>query len=129
MSSSIRHVGLNCSDYEKSRSFYMELMKTLDMEVNKEMPGEYIAWANYEFGITPCKDGKLSHAHVGFNAPSQAHVDAFHAKALALGAKDNGKPGLRDYCPGYYAAYIFDLDGNSLEAVHLDLEAMKKEKE
>ena len=42
----------------------------------------------------------------------------FHAKALSLGGRDEGTPGLRpDYHPNYYGAYVRDLDGNKLQAV------------
>jgi hypothetical protein len=44
-------------------------------------------------------------------------VDEFYKTALAAGAKDNGAPGLREYGPKYYAAYVFDLEGNNIEAV------------
>ena len=58
-------------------------------------------------------------AHVGFIARSRAEVDAFYAAAMAAGATDNGKPGIRDYYdPRYYAANVFDPDGYSLEAVY-----------
>jgi hypothetical protein len=44
-------------------------------------------------------------------------VDAFYATALALGGRDNGKPGLRDdYGANYYAAFVIDLDGYRIEA-------------
>ncbi len=39
-------------------------------------------------------------------------VDRLHAKALALGGRDEGAPGLRD--GNFYAAYFRDLDGNKL---------------
>jgi hypothetical protein len=42
-------------------------------------------------------------------------VDAFHAAGLAHGGRDNGGPGLRDYHPGYYAAFLLDPDGNNIE--------------
>ena len=45
-------------------------------------------------------------------------VDRFHAVALAQGGKDNGAPGLRDYHPGYYGAFVLDPDGNNIEAVY-----------
>jgi hypothetical protein len=46
-------------------------------------------------------------------------VDAFHQAALQHGATDNGGPALRPhYGPGYYAAFIIDLDGHRIEAVH-----------
>jgi len=46
-------------------------------------------------------------------------VDAFYKKALELGGKDNGEPGPRaHYGQGYYGAFITDLDGNKIEAMH-----------
>ncbi len=57
--------------------------------------------------------------HLAFDAPDQAAVGAFHAAAVALGAEDSGPPGLRPhYGATYYAAFITDLDGYRLEAVH-----------
>ncbi len=57
--------------------------------------------------------------HVAFAAPSRDAVDAFHKAALQHGASDNGGPGLRPhYGPTYYAAFIIDLDGHRIEAVH-----------
>lgn len=57
--------------------------------------------------------------HIALAAPSREAVDAFHAAALRQGASDNGSPGARPhYGPGYYAAFIFDLDGHRIEAVH-----------
>lgn len=44
-------------------------------------------------------------------------VDAFYKAALAAGGRDNGAPGIRDYHPDYYAAFVLDLDGNNIEAV------------
>jgi catechol 2,3-dioxygenase-like lactoylglutathione lyase family enzyme len=44
---------------------------------------------------------------------SREKVDALYAKALELGASDEGAPGER--VPGvFYGAYVRDLDGNKL---------------
>ena len=57
--------------------------------------------------------------HLAFDAPDTAAVDAFHAAALAHGGEDLGPPGLRPhYSETYYAAFVSDLDGYKLEAVH-----------
>jgi catechol 2,3-dioxygenase-like lactoylglutathione lyase family enzyme len=57
--------------------------------------------------------------HLAFSAPSPEAVDAFHAAALEAGGRDNGAPGPRpEYHAGYYGAYVFDPDGNNVEAVH-----------
>jgi len=52
---------------------------------------------------------------VAFEATTRTQVDDFHAQALALGATDEGAPGIRHrYSPDYYGAYIRDLDGNKI---------------
>ncbi len=45
-------------------------------------------------------------------------VDRFYKAALAAGGRDNGAPGVRDYHPDYYAAFVLDPDGNNIEAVN-----------
>ncbi|KFX95828.1 hypothetical protein O988_05624 [Pseudogymnoascus sp. VKM F-3808] len=58
-----------------------------------------------------------STVHVAFGAPDKEAVDAFHAAAIAAGAKDNGAPGPRAHIhPDYYAAFILDPVGNNIEA-------------
>jgi predicted lactoylglutathione lyase len=60
---------------------------------------------------------------MGLAAPNRAAVDAVHAKALELGGKCEGPPGVRGPDPndpnGFYAAYFRDLDGNKLMAFHM----------
>ena len=43
---------------------------------------------------------------------SRANVDKLYAKAIELGATDEGEPGER--MPVFYGAYVRDLDGNKL---------------
>ena len=49
---------------------------------------------------------------VGITLESKEDVDALYAKAIKLGAKDEGEPGQR--VPSFYGAYVRDLDGNKL---------------
>ena len=52
---------------------------------------------------------------MGFMAPTREAVDAVHAKALELGGKCEGPPGVRGpEEQGFYAAYFRDLDGNKI---------------
>ena len=51
---------------------------------------------------------------VALSGANKEQVDALHAKALALGGKDEGAPGLRG--GNFYGAYFRDLDGNKLAA-------------
>jgi catechol 2,3-dioxygenase-like lactoylglutathione lyase family enzyme len=49
---------------------------------------------------------------VAIAGKSEAAITQAYAKAIALGAKDEGEPGPRG--DGFYAAYFRDLDGNKL---------------
>jgi len=55
--------------------------------------------------------------HHCFRAESQAQVDRFHSAGVAAGGSSEGAPGLRQYHPQYYAAFLLDPEGNKLEAV------------
>src|SRR5688572_26038215 len=71
-----------------------------------------------EFWVTKPSEGDASPGngtHVAFIAPSRDAVDRFHAAALAEGGVDARAPGLRDYTPDYYAAFVRDPDGNKVE--------------
>ena len=63
-------------------------------------------------------DGRpTSGLHVAFQAGDRDGVERFYEAALAAGGRDNGRPGDRDYHPGYYAADVLDPDGTNVEAV------------
>ena len=65
----------------------------------------------------PVKPDERSGLHICFSAADRKSVDAFHAKAMRAGGRDNGKPGLRaDYGESYYAAFAIDPDGYRVEA-------------
>ncbi|KAJ5679367.1 hypothetical protein N7462_007611 [Penicillium macrosclerotiorum] len=57
--------------------------------------------------------------HIAFDAPTPEAVDEFYRLALQHGGRDNGGPGIRKEMSRqpYYSAFIFDLDGNNVEAV------------
>ena len=56
--------------------------------------------------------------HIAFKSPDRKLVDAFHAAALAAGARDDGAPGVREiYHPNYYGAFVIDpVNGHPIEA-------------
>lgn len=49
---------------------------------------------------------------IALKADRKEMVDELYAKAISIGAIDEGKPGGR--MEGFYAAYFRDLDGNKL---------------
>jgi catechol 2,3-dioxygenase-like lactoylglutathione lyase family enzyme len=115
------HVGLNVSDYARSRDFYSQALAPLGMTLLMEpIPGTggFGGGGKPWFWITEQRKPTTENVHVAFTAPDRATVDAFHAAALAAGGTDNGSPGVRElYHPTYYGAYVLDLDGNNVEAV------------
>jgi catechol 2,3-dioxygenase-like lactoylglutathione lyase family enzyme len=119
------HVGIEVSDFARSKAFYEGALAPLGIELMME-PAEGIAGfgKDTEHGPKPFfwigARGRpvVSGAHVCFGARSPDLVDAFHAAALAAGATDNGAPGLRPiYHPGYYGAFVLDPDANNVEVV------------
>jgi catechol 2,3-dioxygenase-like lactoylglutathione lyase family enzyme len=117
----IDHVTIDVSDYARSRAFYEAALAPLGFGVVTELDGAC------GFGPPGVDDFWLGAAgpsgpsgpiHIAFAAEDERAVDAFYAAALAAGGRDNGAPGERpQYHPGYYGAYVFDPDGNNVEAV------------
>ena len=121
----IDHIGLAVSNMERSKAFYVDALKPLGIAIVMEVTAEQTgADAHAGFG----KDDKAffwigggakpkGGTHVAFTAPTRTDVDAFYHAALAAGGRDNGPPGLRPhYHPDYYGAFVFDPDGNNIEA-------------
>jgi len=115
----IDHIGFSVRDIEKSKKFYTEALKPLGYIVIMDFGNKAVGFGadgKPDFWIGKGEvTGKFHNALV---SPDRPTVDAFHAAALKAGGKDNGKPGLRlEYHPNYYGAFIFDPDGNNIEAV------------
>jgi catechol 2,3-dioxygenase-like lactoylglutathione lyase family enzyme len=111
----IDHIHLRVADLTASKCFYLAVLGTLD-RAQAAQEGENYFSAD-ELWIDQA-DGPVSHVHLAFQARDRAQVEQFYAAALAAGGRDNGGPGERDYHPGYYAAFVFDPDGNNIEAVY-----------
>jgi catechol 2,3-dioxygenase-like lactoylglutathione lyase family enzyme len=115
------HIGLNVSDYARSRDFYAEALAPLGIALLMEpMPGFGGFGKDRKpfFWITDQREPTTENVHVAFAAEDRATVDAFHAAALEAGGTDNGAPGVREiYHPTYYGAFVRDPDGNNVEAV------------
>lgn len=113
------HVTLKVKDLRKARAFYAAALAPLGYEVLMEFEGVLGMGADQkpDFWISQEPENARP-IHLAFVAPSRKAVDAFHAAALAAGAKDNGKPGVRaEYHPTYYAAFVLDQDGHNIESV------------
>jgi catechol 2,3-dioxygenase-like lactoylglutathione lyase family enzyme len=117
------HVSVGTRDLERASRFYDAALGALGYRrTSSESFGN--AWGVHwpEFWATLPDEGEAAAGngvHVAFVAASREAVDAFHAAGIAAGGSDAGAPGLRDYTPDYYAAFLRDPDGNKIEAVHL----------
>jgi catechol 2,3-dioxygenase-like lactoylglutathione lyase family enzyme len=113
------HVGIRVSDLEQSKSFFAQALSPLGYELIREPSISAAGFGRQgkpEFWIHQGDRGQP--VHIAFAASERASVDAFHEEALAAGGRNNGSPGLRpQYHPSYYGAFVFDLDGNNIEAV------------
>jgi catechol 2,3-dioxygenase-like lactoylglutathione lyase family enzyme len=121
------HIGINVSDYDRSKAFYTKALAPLGITVVMEFgkgagfgrdkkPDFWVGQGATSFQ-KPEQIATITPIHVCFAARSRAEVDAFHAAAIAAGGSDNGKPGIRkEYHPNYYGAFVIDPDGHNVEA-------------
>ncbi|HEV2366068.1 MAG TPA: VOC family protein [Caulobacteraceae bacterium] len=121
----IDHFGFHCRDASVSLPFYRACLEPLGIRAVQEQPeykaaifkkeGSPVFWWFGEGDEASRGRAGAMRVHLGFAATSAAEVDAFHAAALAHGGRDNGPPGFRR--PTCYSAFVFDPDGNNIEAI------------
>jgi predicted lactoylglutathione lyase len=120
----IGYVTLGTNDLQRAAGFYDALLAELGAKRAMEME-TFIAWATAPntpmLAVIKPFDGKPATVGngvmVAIMVDSKEKVNALHAKALALGGRDEGAPGARG--DGFYAGYFRDLDGNKLNAFFL----------
>ncbi|WP_299084056.1 VOC family protein [uncultured Paraglaciecola sp.] len=115
----IGYVTLGTNDIQASAKFYDELLAEIGAKRFMEAD-TFIAWATApdqpSVAISKPFDGNVASVGngvmVALLAENSQQVDALHAKALELGATNEGAAGPRG--EGFYAGYFRDLDGNKL---------------
>ena len=123
----IGYVTLGTDDLDRARAFYDALFGTigakrlmqLDDQRGFTMYGKDLTRPSvvvmHTFDGQPAHPGNGNMVALPFRTKEQ--VDAFHAKALELGAADEGAPGYRgDPKGGSYFAYFRDPDGHKFAA-------------
>jgi catechol 2,3-dioxygenase-like lactoylglutathione lyase family enzyme len=128
----LHHVSVGVTDFDRAAKFYDAVLATLGFKRVADFAPHAIGYGTdrAEFWIGAPHDQRPMSAgngtHLGFIARSKAQVHKFHEVALREGGSNNGEPGPRpDYGPDYYGAFIFDLDGNKIEAALLDTPVVK----
>ncbi|MCW8334575.1 VOC family protein [Vibrio sp. SCSIO 43135] len=119
----LNHVSVGTQNLTLAIQFYDAVLATLSIARSHHIENIAAAYGEqFEFWVGhPCENPATSGngTHIAFNAPSQQAVDSFYHAAMEQGAQCEGKPGLRpEYGETYYAAFVRDLDGNKIEAVH-----------
>ncbi len=113
----IGYVTLGTNDLPRAEAFYNELMKEFGATVllqDERMRFYGSAPDKPILSICTPYDGEAgtvgNGVMVALQGGDKAGVDRIHAKAIELGATDDGAPG--DRGAGFYGAYFRDLDGN-----------------
>lgn len=122
--SGISHVSIGVNNVPRAKAFYDPLMQLLGLHVRSadEESVDYGDDQQLVFSLETPVNGRPATpgngVHIAFEVDDKETVDAFHRKALELGGEDAGAPGLRpQYSATYYGAFVWDLDGNKIEAV------------
>jgi len=120
----IGYTSLGTANLDRAAGFYDALLRDLGA-VRVMTFDDFIVWAGETggpaFSIHVPENGAPysvgNGVMIALAARDRDQVDALHAKALALGGRDEGRPGYR--ADGFYAAYFRDLDGNKLNIHHM----------
>ena len=119
------HIMIGTNDLEKAKAFYDTLLGTLDVRPAR-VDGHRIFYMTPTgvFSVTTPINGEPATAPnggtIGFACSSPEQADAWHAAGIAAGGTTcEDPPGVREGATGkLYLAYLRDLDGNKLCALH-----------
>jgi catechol 2,3-dioxygenase-like lactoylglutathione lyase family enzyme len=119
----IDHISIAVRDLQASARVYDRILQPLGLTRLVERPATIGFGKRYpEFWLNLRPAMTLvavdTGCHVCLRAPDEPGVRAFHETALALGCTSAGDPGPRQAAmTTYFGAFIYDLDGNKIEAV------------
>jgi catechol 2,3-dioxygenase-like lactoylglutathione lyase family enzyme len=115
----IGYVTLGTNDLARAAAFYDPLLAEIGAKRLWEMPtgiGWGVSMDKPAIGVMKPYDGKAATvgngSMVALAVMSPEQVDRIYARAMALGAQDEGPAGPRG--TGFYAGYFRDPDGNKL---------------
>jgi predicted lactoylglutathione lyase len=118
------HIDFAVRDLVVSRRFYSSTLAALDIEpfmniktdAGREGTGYgKLTGSQFWIGKGEAVKGRM---HIAFAAKSRKAVDEFYEIALQVGGLSKGTPGVRPhYGEHYYAAFVIDPDGHTIEAV------------
>jgi catechol 2,3-dioxygenase-like lactoylglutathione lyase family enzyme len=120
------HVILTVSNFKRSIAFYEKALKPLgftDFVIfdGKDGHPDLKGFGTNGRSFFWLKEGMPDPAaiHVGFEAKSQAMVNAFFDAAIAAGGREKTAPARQlQYHSNYYATWVLDPDGYDIEVVN-----------
>lgn len=125
----IGYITLGTNDLVRAAGFYDELFA--EMGARRVMTDErMLGWGKPGEGImfsviTPFDENEATVGNgvmIALDVESPERVERVYARALELGAEDEGHPHDRGSSMGFYGGYFRDLDGNKLVAYCLGYE-------
>lgn len=120
----VGYVCVGTNDLDRAKGFYDNLFSSL--EISGFAPGArgyfyQVGGGASTFGVIKPENGNEATvgngSMAGLSMDSKEKVDELYAKALELGATDEGAPGARTET--FYGAYFRDLDGNKIALYYL----------
>jgi catechol 2,3-dioxygenase-like lactoylglutathione lyase family enzyme len=114
----IDHVVVRVADVAAATAFYRGVADAAGLDVRAASDSRLTLAGRRSGGLYMLVPGPVTeHLHVAFGGDDEG-IRRFYETAVAAGYRGNGGPGERPrYHPGYYAAYVFDPDGNNIEIV------------
>jgi len=114
----IDHLWIRVADLAAAKHFYETIAPHAGLRLDRDGPDRAtFAGSSGTFSLvtgTPSEN-----LHMAFPTDDDVHVQQFHRVATDAGYTSNGEPRERPrYHPGYYAAFVFDPDGNNIEVVN-----------
>ncbi|MCI2416056.1 VOC family protein [Saccharopolyspora sp. K220] len=122
----IDHIGVQVADVEASLAFYLRTFAPIGIrEVVRFPHGDSMVVGLSgpvgipDFWLSRATGTETRELHLAFRADDRQAVDAVHEAAVRAGAEILHAPReWPEYHPGYYGAFLRDLDGHNIEAVH-----------
>ena len=116
----IDHFEIKTVEFESCVKFYTVVLQPLNIELkwSDDFAAGFGTKGDSKVRFLIEKSDTQEPSHIAFSALSQSSVDQFHSTGVESGFTSNGGPGIRaEYASNYYAAFLYDPDGNNIEAV------------
>jgi catechol 2,3-dioxygenase-like lactoylglutathione lyase family enzyme len=115
---SIDHLWIRVADLSAAKRFYGTIAPHAGLRPAHDAP-DRVRYAGPDGSFSLVSGPPTEHLHMAFATDEDGDVRRFHQAATDAGYRSDGPPGeRRRYHPGYYAAYVLDPDGNSVEVVN-----------